>query len=68
MNRSWRLAPLTLYTVLCLQDVSFVRSYNKPPTVLLTATHSTSGGNTAAECNGIISWIEVHWKFEFFIE
>ena len=59
MNRSWSLIPLTLYTVLCLQAVSFVRSYNKPPKVLLTAKQSTSGENTAAECNGIISWIEV---------
>lgn len=49
------------------QDVSFLRSYRKSPTVLLTAKHSTSGGNAAAECNGIVSWIEVltnvwsHW-------
>ncbi|XP_078382811.1 uncharacterized protein LOC144665431 [Oculina patagonica] len=40
------------------QDVSFLRSYSKSPTVLLTAKHSTSGGNAAAECNGIVSWIE----------
>ena len=68
MNRSYKLTPLTFYTVLCLQDVRFLRSYNKTPTVLLTAKHSTSGGNTAAECNGIISWIEVHWRFDFLIE
>ncbi|KAL9963348.1 hypothetical protein ACROYT_G032545 [Oculina patagonica] len=40
------------------QDVSFFRNYSKSPTVLLTAKHSTSGGNAAAECNGIVSWIE----------
>ena len=41
------------------QDVSFIRSYSKYPTVLLTAKHSSSGGNAAPECNGIVSWIEV---------
>ncbi|XP_078381917.1 uncharacterized protein LOC144664633 isoform X2 [Oculina patagonica] len=40
------------------QNVSFLRSYSKSPTVLLTAKHSTNGGNAAAECNGIVSWIE----------
>ena len=44
------------------QDVNFMRSYNKSPTVLLTAKHSTSGGNAAAECNGIVGWIEVILK------
>ena len=29
---------------------------------MLTVKHSTSGGNTAAECNGIVSWIEVTLK------
>ena len=27
--------------------------------MVLTAKHSTNGGNAAAECNGIVSWIEV---------
>ena len=27
--------------------------------MVLTAKHSTSGGNAAVECNGIVSWIEV---------
>ncbi|KAL9961213.1 hypothetical protein ACROYT_G030116 [Oculina patagonica] len=40
------------------QDVSFLRRYSNTPTVLLTAKHSTSGGNAAAECNGIVTWIE----------
>ena len=40
--------------------MSFVRSYNKFPTVLLTAKHSSSGGNAAPECNGIVSWVEVN--------
>ncbi|KAM7430200.1 hypothetical protein ABFA07_019055 [Porites harrisoni] len=40
------------------KDVSFVRSYNNFPTVLLTAKHSSSGGNAAPECNGIVSWVE----------
>ncbi len=44
------------------QDVSFIRSYSKTPTVLLTAKHSTSGGNAAEESNGIASWIEVAIK------
>ncbi|XP_078381905.1 uncharacterized protein LOC144664627 isoform X2 [Oculina patagonica] len=47
------------------QNVSFIRSYNTPPTVLLTTKHSTRGGNAAAECNGIVSWIEFVTKSEF---
>ena len=27
--------------------------------MLVTAKHSTSGANAGAECNGIVSWIEV---------
>ena len=27
--------------------------------MVLTAKHSTSSGNAAAECNGIVGWIEV---------
>ncbi|XP_022777811.1 lysyl oxidase homolog 2-like [Stylophora pistillata] len=41
-----------------LRNVSFTGSYSKSPSVLLTAKHSTSGGNAAAECNGIVGWIE----------
>ena len=41
------------------QDVNFIRNYSKSPTVLVTATHSSSVGSVAAECNGIVSWIEV---------
>ena len=44
------------------QDFKFLRNYTKAPTVVLTAKHSTSGGNSAAECNGIVSWIEVILK------
>ncbi|XP_078382502.1 uncharacterized protein LOC144665191 isoform X2 [Oculina patagonica] len=40
------------------QDVNFIRSYSKFPIVILTAKHSSGGGNAAAECNGIVSWIE----------
>ena len=40
-------------------DVSFKRSYEKSPTVLVTAKHSIKGGKVAIECNGIVSWIEV---------
>ena len=39
--------------------MSFKRSYEKSPTVLVTAKHSIKGGKVAAECNGIVSWIEV---------
>ena len=50
-------------------DVSFKRSYRKSPTVLVTAKHSTKGGKTAAECNGIASWIEVIQRaFIFFFK
>ena len=34
---------------------------------MLTAKHSTSGGNAAAECNGIVSWIEVSDSITLFI-
>lgn len=39
--------------------MSFKRSYEKSPTVLVTAKHSIKGGKVATECNGIVSWIEV---------
>ena len=44
------------------QDLKFAWTYPKPPTVLVTAKHSTSGANVDAECNGIVSWIEVKKK------
>ena len=50
---------MELHTLCFFQDLSFIRNYTKAPTVVLTAKHSTSGGNAAAECNGIVSWIEV---------
>ncbi|XP_015771384.1 PREDICTED: uncharacterized protein LOC107349712 [Acropora digitifera] len=40
------------------KDVSFVHTYSKTPIVLLTAKHSSGGGNALPECNGIASWIE----------
>ncbi|XP_068726208.1 uncharacterized protein [Montipora capricornis] len=40
------------------QDVNFTRTYNNYPTVILTAKHSSGGGNTSPDCNGIVSWIE----------
>ncbi|XP_066023267.1 uncharacterized protein [Pocillopora verrucosa] len=41
------------------QDMEFTQNYTKPPIVLLTAKHSTRGqDSTAAECNGIESWVE----------
>ena len=33
--------------------------YNDTPVVLITANHSTGGGNVAPTCNGISSWVEV---------
>ena len=42
--------------------MNFIRSYTKSPTVVLTAKHSSSGGNAGAESNGIVSWIEVILK------
>ena len=36
-----------------------MRNYRKSPIVVLTATHSILEGNVRAECNGIVSWIEV---------
>ena len=36
-----------------------MRNYRKSPIVVLTATHSFLEGNVKAECNGIVSWIEV---------
>ncbi|XP_068736598.1 uncharacterized protein [Montipora capricornis] len=40
------------------QDVSFTRTYNNYPTVILTAKHSSGGGNASPDCNGIVNWIE----------
>ena len=36
-----------------------MRSYSKSPIVMITATHSIGAGSVKAECNGIVSWIEV---------
>ena len=41
------------------QDINFMRNYSKSLIVVLTATHSILEGNVRAECNGIVSWIEV---------
>ena len=41
------------------QDVKFAWTYPKPPTLVITAKLSSSGANSGAECNGIVSWIEV---------
>ncbi|RMX49839.1 hypothetical protein pdam_00023371, partial [Pocillopora damicornis] len=51
-------SPVKNHNFAFCKDVSFIGNYSKSPTVLLTAKHSTSGGNAAAECNGIVSWIE----------
>ncbi|XP_068736600.1 uncharacterized protein [Montipora capricornis] len=40
------------------QVVNFTRTYNSYPTVILTAKHSSGGGNASPDCNGIVSWIE----------
>ncbi|XP_068735671.1 uncharacterized protein [Montipora capricornis] len=40
------------------QDVNFTRTYNNYPIVILSAKHSSGGGNTSPHCNGIVSWIE----------
>ena len=52
-------------TLVTFQDMEFTQNYTKPPIVLLTAKHSTSGQDSAAaECNGIESWVEVElWPF-----
>ena len=44
--------------------MNFIHTYNKNPLVLVTAKHSSGGGNALPECNGIVSWIEVK-KFYF---
>nr|XP_058960676.1 uncharacterized protein LOC131787615 [Pocillopora verrucosa] len=51
--------PSIKYNYAFCKDVTYSRSaYTYPPTVLVTSKHSTGGGNAAAECNGIVSWIE----------
>ncbi|XP_068706596.1 uncharacterized protein [Montipora foliosa] len=40
------------------QNVNFTRTYNNHPIVILTAKHSSGGGNASPDCNGIVSWIE----------
>ena len=39
--------------------MNFIHTYNKNPLVLVTAKHSSGGGNALPECNGIVSWVEV---------
>ena len=43
------------------QDVSLVANYTKPPTVLVSPQHSTSGGNIDPLHNAISAWIEVFY-------
>ncbi|KAL9961211.1 hypothetical protein ACROYT_G030114 [Oculina patagonica] len=57
--------PSEKYSHAFCQDVTFAWKYRQPPTVLLTAKHSSSGGNAAAECNGIVSWVEFITKSGF---
>ncbi|CAB4018490.1 CD209 antigen E, partial [Paramuricea clavata] len=40
------------------QDVSLVANYTKPPTVLVSPKHSTSGGNVDPKHNAISAWVE----------
>ncbi|XP_022786569.1 uncharacterized protein LOC111326757 [Stylophora pistillata] len=58
VNFQNNLSPSEIYNFAFCKEVNFKRSYKKSPTVLVTAKHSTKGGNSAAECNGIASWIE----------
>ena len=66
-KKAYKLTRCFKWTNLCLlnmQEVNFVHTYNKNPIVLLTAQHSSGGGNTIPECNGIASWIEVNIYLE----
>ncbi|CAH3104297.1 unnamed protein product [Pocillopora meandrina] len=58
VNFQNNLSPSEIYNFAFCKDVSFKRSYEKSPTVLVTAKHSIKGGKVAAECNGIVSWTE----------
>ena len=42
-----------------MQDIKFARYYNDTPEVLLSANHSTDGGNLDPLYNSISSWAEV---------
>jgi hypothetical protein len=39
--------------------VSLVANYTKPPTVLVSPKHTTSGGNVDPKHNAISAWVEV---------
>ncbi|PFX13943.1 Brevican core protein, partial [Stylophora pistillata] len=41
------------------KDVSFLHTYHTVPNVLVSANHSTKGGNLSPVHNGITAWIEV---------
>ncbi|XP_028411848.1 uncharacterized protein LOC114534585, partial [Dendronephthya gigantea] len=40
------------------KDVTFAANYTKPPTVLVSPKHNTSGNNVDPKNNGISTWIE----------
>ena len=57
--QSFHLILIQVY-YLILQFVHFARSYNITPSVLISASHSTTeSGNSAPIHNGITTWIEV---------
>lgn len=41
------------------QDVSLLHTYHAVPNVLVSANHSTKGGNLSPVHNGITAWVEV---------
>ncbi|XP_028415977.1 uncharacterized protein LOC114539542 [Dendronephthya gigantea] len=50
--------PLSITNYAQCQDVTLSENYTQPPTVLVSAKHSSSGGNVNPKHNAISAWIE----------
>lgn len=49
------------FSTLLFQDVVFKKHYNDSPAVLISANHSTNGGNLNPAYNAISAWAEVRY-------
>lgn len=60
---------LRLDTFVCfsLQDVQLAKSYDKEPTIMITANHDSKGNNLEPKYISVTAWIEVFYQFSFII-
>ena len=56
---------LRLDTFVCfsLQDLQLAKSYDKEPTIMITANHDSKGNNLEPKYISVTAWIEVFFQF-----